>query len=89
MSLYSLVNRIATEDGQTFESVETARQHELALLSGKEDGKTRAEYVVFVLQNWPRILEIMTSEPGQAKPKARKRRSDFGTKRPPKVEAAT
>lgn len=78
MSLFNLVNRIATEDGQVFESVLAAQVHELTTLLGGEPAISSATAIV---ENWPRILEIMTSEPGEEKPKARKRRKDFGTKR--------
>jgi hypothetical protein len=80
--MFAIVNRIATEDGQVFESIDAARQHELLAIA-KDSGASIPEFIV---RNWPKILEIMTAEPGKAKPKPRKRRSDFGTKRAPKTQ---
>lgn len=79
--MFEIVNRIATEDGQVHTTIKDARLHELTALLGNEPAINSA---TAILDNWPRILGIMTSEPGKEKPKARKRRSDFGTKRPPK-----
>lgn len=82
--LFRLVPHVKTRDGQSFESIQEARQHELEGIKGEEPTDS---FSAIVVANWPRILEIMTSEPGAEKPKVRKRRKDFGTKRPPKPDA--
>jgi len=78
--MLSLVNRIATDDGQTFETIDAARNHLLRAVPGfPEDGDSLPN---FIISHWKEILEIMTADPGKPKPKPRKRRSDFGTHKP-------
>jgi hypothetical protein len=84
--IYSFVNKVATADGMAHDTLELARGHELELLFSKcEQAAGTNGMCRFIVANWPRILEIMTNEPGAEKPKARKRRKDFGTTRPQKA----
>jgi hypothetical protein len=76
--IFNLVNRIATEDGQTHNTLEAARIHELTAFFAKTDtraGDKPDGLAACIVQEWPRILEIMTSEPGESKPKAKPKRT--------------